>query len=138
MQGVKSRKLIPSSSSSFFKDFIYLFLERGEGKEKERERNINVWLPLLHPLLGTWPATQACALIGNQTGDLLVSRPVLNPPSHTSQGNFPISCHFIFFYSILSLPLPFHFFSFLLFHFMYIYINFICLNYKSGMLAILS
>ena len=30
-----------------FKDFIYLFLERGEGKEKERERNINVWFPLV-------------------------------------------------------------------------------------------
>ena len=25
----------------FFKDFICLFLERGEGKEKERERNIS-------------------------------------------------------------------------------------------------
>ena len=49
----------------FFKDFIYLFLERGEGSKKETERNINVWLPLMHPLLGTWPATQACALIGN-------------------------------------------------------------------------
>ena len=46
----------------FFKDFIYLFLERREGKEKERERNINVWLLLMCPLLGTWPATQACAL----------------------------------------------------------------------------
>ena len=46
----------------FFKDFIYLFLDRGEGWEKERERNINVWLPLTHPLLGAWPATQACAL----------------------------------------------------------------------------
>ena len=45
-----------------FKDFIYLFLERGEGKEKEKEGNINVWLPHVHPLLGTWPATQACAL----------------------------------------------------------------------------
>ena len=32
--------------------FIYLFLEGGEGREKERERNINVWLPLAHPLLG--------------------------------------------------------------------------------------
>ena len=48
-----------------FKDFIYLFLERGEGREKERERNINVWLPLAFPLLGAWPATQACALTGN-------------------------------------------------------------------------
>ena len=28
----------------FFKDFIYLLLERGEGRK--RERNINVWLPL--------------------------------------------------------------------------------------------
>ena len=32
-----------------FKDFIYLLLER--------ERNINVWLPLMQPPLGTWPAT---------------------------------------------------------------------------------
>ena len=30
----------------FFKDFIYLFIDRGEGKEKARERNIYVWLPL--------------------------------------------------------------------------------------------
>ena len=68
------------------KDFIYLFLERGEGKEKERERNINVWLPLTCPLLGTWPATQACALTGNQTSDPLVHRLVLNPLSFASQG----------------------------------------------------
>ena len=66
--------------------FKILFLDRGEGKEKERERNINVWLPLTHHLLGSWPATQACALTGNQTGDLLVRRPALNSLSHTSQG----------------------------------------------------
>ena len=48
--------------SLFLKDGIYLFLERGEGRENERERNINVWLPLLHLPLGTWPTTQACAL----------------------------------------------------------------------------
>ena len=37
----------------FFKDFIYLFLERGERKKKEREQNID-WLPLTHaPQLGT-------------------------------------------------------------------------------------
>ena len=42
-----------------FKDVIY-FLERG--REKERERNINVWLPLAGPLLGTWLTTRACAL----------------------------------------------------------------------------
>ena len=55
--------------------FIYLFLERGEGKEKERERKINVWLPLVCPLLGTQPATQACVLTGNRTGDPLVHSP---------------------------------------------------------------
>ena len=43
------------------KDFIYLFLDRGEGWVKERERNISVWLPLMHPQLRTWPATKACA-----------------------------------------------------------------------------
>ena len=51
-------------SNFFFKDFIYLFLERGEEREKERERNIIVWLPLTCPLWGTWPTTQACALTG--------------------------------------------------------------------------
>ena len=70
----------------FKKDFIYLFLDRGEGRERERESNINVWLPLTQPLLGTWPATQACALTRNRTGNVSVRRPVLNALSHTSQG----------------------------------------------------
>ena len=43
--------------------FIYIFRERG--REGEREGNINVWLLLSRPLLGTWPATQAHALTGN-------------------------------------------------------------------------
>ena len=60
----------------FFRLFIYLFLERGERREKE-ERNINVWLPLVCPLLGTWTAIQASALTENQTGDPLVRRLVL-------------------------------------------------------------
>ena len=72
-------------SIHFFKDFIHLFLERGREGEREGE-NINVRLPLAHPLLGTWPATQACALTGNQTGNLLDCRLVLNPLSYTSQG----------------------------------------------------
>ena len=46
--------------------FTYLFFREGGGREGERERNINVWLPLTHPTLGTWPATQACVLTGNQ------------------------------------------------------------------------
>ena len=71
----------------YFKIFIYSFLREGEGKEKERERNIPVWLPLMRPLLGTCPTTQACALTGNGTGDPLVCRPALNPLSYTSLGS---------------------------------------------------
>ena len=42
---------------SFLKEFIYLFLERGERKEKERERKKmckrnSDWLPLSHPNWG--------------------------------------------------------------------------------------
>ena len=57
----------------FFKIlFIYLFLERGKWREKERERNVNVWLPLAHPSLCTWPATQTWALTGNRICSPLV------------------------------------------------------------------
>ena len=80
----------------FFKDFIYLFLERRRNK-KERVRNISVWLPLVCPQLGTWPTTQACALTGNQTCDPLVHSLVLNPLSHTSQGWFFIIELLVFF-----------------------------------------
>ena len=27
--------------------------------------SVHVWLPLVGPLVGTWPTTQACALTGN-------------------------------------------------------------------------
>ena len=72
--------------SLFFR--LYLFIFRERAREKGREGNIKVWLSLVHPLLGTWPAAQACALTGNRTSDLLVHRPALNPLSHTSQGSF--------------------------------------------------
>ena len=52
---------------------------------------MNVWLPLPHPLPGTQPATQACALTGNRTHDPLVHRLALNSLSHTSQGLLLIS-----------------------------------------------
>ena len=72
---------------SFLKRFyLFTFRQSGEGREKEREKDINVWLPLMCPQLGTWPATQACALTGSLTGDPLVRRPAINPLSHTSQG----------------------------------------------------
>ena len=78
---------------SFFKD---LFIFRKRGREEERGRETSLCerymdrLPLTHPLLGTWPATRACALTGNRTGNSSVHRPALNPLSHTSQGNVSV------------------------------------------------
>ena len=43
-------------------------------------------LPLAHPQLGIWPATQSYALTKSQTSDLSLRRLVLKPLSHTSQG----------------------------------------------------
>ena len=45
-----------------------------------------MWLPLTSPLLGIWSATQACALTGNRTDDLVVCRTTPSPLSHTNQG----------------------------------------------------
>ena len=69
----------------FYKDFIYLFLERGEEREKEEEKHQLV-ASRTRPQLRTWPTTQACALTRNQTSDPLVSRLVLSPLSYISQG----------------------------------------------------
>ena len=49
--------------------------------------NINVWLPLVCPLLGTWPTTQTCAPTGNPMDNPLVHRLVLNPLSPMRQGS---------------------------------------------------
>ena len=80
---------ISSLEKCLFKTFIhfyffkYLFLERGEG---EREGEKHQCVSLMHPLLGTWPTTQACALTGNGTSNPSVCRPVLNPLTYISQG----------------------------------------------------
>ena len=52
---------------TFKKYFIYSFSERGERREKERKTSMckRYWLPLTHPQLGTWPATQARMLTWN-------------------------------------------------------------------------
>ena len=55
--------------SIIFKNVISLFLER-KVRENERERKSNVWLSHKCPPLGTWPATQACALTTSGTSDL--------------------------------------------------------------------
>ena len=64
------------------------------------ERYIN-WLPLARPQLGTWLASQACALTRNQTSDLSVPRLALSPLSHTSQG---YSFYFIIYLFSLLFP----------------------------------
>ena len=66
-----------------------------------------MWLPLTCPLLGTWLATQACALTGNRTGNPLVRRLALDPLSHTSQGsifNFITLFFSITIYPLIPLP----------------------------------
>ena len=75
----------------FFKKRFHLFIFRERGRERGRERNIKLWLSPAHPLLGTWPTTQACALTGNSTCDPVVHRLALNPLSHTSQEYFIFS-----------------------------------------------
>ena len=45
-----------------------------------------MWLPLVRPLVGTWPTTQACAMTGNLIDDPLVRRPTLNQLNYTSHG----------------------------------------------------
>ena len=50
----------------FFKDFIYLFLEREEERKKGRETSV-CGCPLCTPYWGTWPTTQVCTLTGNET-----------------------------------------------------------------------
>ena len=68
----------------FFK--FYLFLKGREGEGGREISMCGYQLPLARPILGTWLATQACALTGNRTCDLWVHRLVLNLQSHTSQG----------------------------------------------------
>ena len=71
----------------FLRFHLFIYRQKGrEGQEKEKEGNIDVWLPLARPPLGTWPTTQARALTGNRTSDPLVRRPALNPLSHTTRG----------------------------------------------------
>ena len=94
-------------SLSFYLKISFIYFQReGKGGRRRREsstceRNIN-WLPPAQPQPGAWPATQACALRGNQTSDLLVHRPALNPLSHTSQNLFLLlmwaqeTCRFLY------------------------------------------
>ena len=86
-------------SSSTFYSFIFIFIlcfifhlfifrERGREGDWVGEKHRYVVTSCMPPT-GNWPETQACALIGNRTGDPLVCRLALNPLSHTSQGRAP-------------------------------------------------
>ena len=43
-------------------------------------------MPLTHPLLGTWPTAQACALTRNETGNFLIHRPGLKSTESQQPG----------------------------------------------------
>ena len=59
--------------------FIYFWREEKGERNTVCERNIER-LHLTRPKLGTWPATQACALTGNWTSNLLVCGTMLTEP----------------------------------------------------------
>ena len=69
----------------FKKYFIYLFLERGEGRERGRETSMCGCL-LCAPYWGPGQQPRHVRWLGIKLSDLLVCRPALNPPSHSSQG----------------------------------------------------
>ena len=68
--------------------YLLIFRKRGKEGERKEEKYQSVVASHVPPHWGlsNRPTTQARALTGNQTGNVLVCRPVLNPLSHTSQG----------------------------------------------------
>ena len=72
---------------SFFKRFFVYFEGEGKGREKRgRASSICGCLSCVPPL-GTLPIAQTCVPTENQTSNPLLPSLVLNPLSHTSQGN---------------------------------------------------
>ena len=66
----------------FFKDCIYLFLERGEEREKERERNIKVWLTLMWPHWGPGPQPRHVSCLGIELATLWITSHVQSTEPH--------------------------------------------------------
>ena len=58
-----------------------------EGEEHQCERETQVGCLSHTPKPGTRPATQACALIGNRTSDLLLCEMTPNQMSHAGQSS---------------------------------------------------
>ena len=63
--------------------FIFFFREREREEETGRETLISYFSHV--PQSGIEHASQACALTGNRTADLLLGRTMLNPLSHAGQ-----------------------------------------------------
>ena len=66
----------------FFKYFIYLFIFRGGGREGKKHQCV---VASCVPPTGDLACNPGMCLTGNQTGEPLVHRQALNPPSHTSR-----------------------------------------------------
>ena len=74
-----------------FSKTLFIYFQTGK-RGRKRGRKTSTYketsmacLLLAHPQLGTWPETSACALTGNQTGDLLVCQIMPNLLSYNSQ-----------------------------------------------------
>ena len=61
----------------FLRFYLFIFREEKAGRQSGRETSMCGCF-LCAPQLGTWPATQACALTENWTSDPLVCRLALN------------------------------------------------------------
>ena len=83
-----------------FKEFLFIFREGKGGRQRRRETVMCGCLE--HPLLGIWPATQACALTGNRTSYISVRTLAFCPLSHTSQGGWKVFKHVFVFASFPS------------------------------------
>ena len=91
----KWQRLSRSQMHPFF--YLYLrtrllILERGERREKERERETSIGCLSYTSQPRPKPTTQACALTGNQTRDLLVCGMMHNRLSCTGQGTDKYTC----------------------------------------------
>ena len=71
-------------------NFVYLFLEGGRGRGRETSMCERYMVASHTPPTGDLAHNPACTLTGNRTSDSLVCRLVLNPLSHSSQGQLCI------------------------------------------------
>ena len=83
-ENVGSRKwdLFLEKRQGIFLKILFIFRERE--REGERGRETSIGCLSRGPDQGTWPATPACTLSGNQAGELSVCRTAPNPLSHPS------------------------------------------------------